>query len=373
MSGIHTLRSEFELVQHLELLPLVAPAAMMELVCELFFSKMRVHNPMPTQVEYSDRHATVCLEARKKRGDRTWHYFTGKSSTYYPIAAVGSMSVSWFNRRKVSRLRLVPDGNEWLEVQEQRGEMVAFQHEYGAGVKQSTVRSAHTKFKAGTLPLSVSYRATNEAVQTDMPFINQVAEPPESNSGVGEVVAELKHRAGAFVAVNPSKKEAIEYASGDIWFGQLLEDVVYLNGMEPKTVGSKKLKKVSKALKPCLVIRWMEPADGFSGPGVLYEWYPAPGNQEPQATDIDRDCFTNCILCKVSITIEADAELGFDRFRVTQEESNRVKAIATRESSSEDDDSSDGVDEEFQVDVAQPSVEIISAAHNNCHATQQHQ
>ena len=55
------MRSEFELVGHLELLPLVAPAAMVELVCELFFSKMRVHNPMPTQVEYGDRHPAVCL------------------------------------------------------------------------------------------------------------------------------------------------------------------------------------------------------------------------------------------------------------------------------------------------------------------------
>lgn len=107
--------------------------------------------------------------------------------------------------------------------------MVAFQQEYGAGVKQSTVRSAHTKFKAGTLPLSVSYRATNETVQNDRPFTNGVAQSPEPNGGVGEVVAELKHRAGVFVAVNPSKKEATEYASGEIWFGQLLEDVVYLN------------------------------------------------------------------------------------------------------------------------------------------------
>ena len=129
--------------------------------------------PVPTQVEYGDRHSTMCLGARKKRGDRTWHYFTGKRSTYYPIAAVGSMSASWSSRRKLSRVSLIPDGSEWLEVtvQGQRAEMVASQQEYGAGVKQSIVRSAYTKFKAGTLPLSVSYRATRETVQTDKPFM----------------------------------------------------------------------------------------------------------------------------------------------------------------------------------------------------------
>merc|ERR1712194_761384 len=142
-------------------------------------------------------------------------------------------------------------------------------------------------------------------------------------------------------------------ASGDIWFGQLLEDVVYLNEMKPKVLGSRKLKKVSTPLKPTLVIRWVEPADGFGGPGMLYEWYPTPENEESQASDIDEDCLTQCIITKVSVAIEPDAELGFDRFRMSQEESSRVKAIASCDSSSESDDSSDGVVEEMQTNVAE--------------------
>ena len=133
---------------------------------------------------------------------------------------------------------------------------------------------------------------------------------------------------------------------------------ILINEMQPKRVGSRKFKKVSKPLKPHLVIRWIEPADGFGGPGVLYGWYPAPKNQEPQATDIDNDCYTNSIICQVAVTIEVDVELGFERFRVSQEESSRVEATGSCESSNEGDSSSDGVDidGEMQIDVAEQSV-----------------
>ena len=98
MSGIQTLRDEFQLVGHLELLQLIVPTALMELVCEHLFSQMRVHNPLPTQVEYVIQRTAVCLEARKKRSSRTWHYFTGKGATYYPIAGLlGAKEIMFFN------------------------------------------------------------------------------------------------------------------------------------------------------------------------------------------------------------------------------------------------------------------------------------
>ena len=57
----------------------------------------------------------------------------------------------------------------------------------------------------------------------------------------------------------------------------------------------------------------------------------------------------------MAVTIGADVELGCERFRMSQEASNRVKATEICESSSEGkltcSGSSDGVDEEVQIGI----------------------
>ena len=98
----------------------------------------------------------------------------------------------------------------------------------------------------------------------------------------------------------------------------------------------------------------------------MYEWFPNPENREALEVDIDNDCLTGSIICKVAVTTEVDATSGVERQRVQGEEASRVEVIDNCGNDGDaSSDSSDGVDEELRVDVAQPSVETTCAAHND--------
>jgi hypothetical protein len=142
--------------------------------------------------------------------------------------------------------------------------------------------------------------------------------------------------------------------------------VVYINETKPKRPGSRNTKKVSKPQKPTLSLRWLEPNDDLGGPGAVYEWFPNPENREPLEVDIDNDCLTGSIICKVAVTTEVDAESGVERQRIQEGEASRVEVVDNcGNDGNASSDSSDGVDEELRVEVAQPSVEITCAAHSD--------
>ena len=65
LEGIEIITDEFDILQHTELLTKVDPAALQELVCELFFADMRKHNPMPSIIEYWWRRSASVLEGRQ--------------------------------------------------------------------------------------------------------------------------------------------------------------------------------------------------------------------------------------------------------------------------------------------------------------------
>ena len=157
---------------------------------------------------------------RKRRSYRRWHYFTSRSGMHYPMAAVGAQQVTWETRKKVTREKMVKDVDDWAEVKEQRAVMIDFVHEYGAGVRQSTCRSKTTKHEPGTLPLALSSATRNDLQQNTKQFAKPCAlpmVPVASNLGTTQARAEVKYRAGDFVAVLPGGKQRDQHApSGNI-------------------------------------------------------------------------------------------------------------------------------------------------------------
>ena len=225
-----------------------------------------------------------------------------------------------------------------------------------AGVKQTTVRARTTKHDAGTLPSAISFQPRHDLAQTSKPFNPDsapdiamdrpaVLQPDQNEAAIAEVV----YRAGDFVAVDPSKKaQRLHANSGVIWYGFLKADVVYITRKEPKKAGSSKYRVCRKPQSAHLKLRWLEKVDGDDGPGCLYQWNDLDfiGDGE-----VEEQCLTGSVICRVDACAEISVEDQFTRYRVSQEEASRVGDKAMEESSSSDDSSSSGVDSDLQIDT----------------------
>ena len=88
--------------------------------------------------------------------------------------------------------------------------------------------------------------------------------------------------------------------------------------------------------------------DGDDGPGCLYQWNDLDfiGDGE-----VEEQCLTGSVICRVDACAEISDEDQFTRYRVSQEEASRVGDKAVEESSSSDDSSSSGVETDLQIDT----------------------
>jgi len=355
LEGLEIIENELTFLNHPQLIRKVNPAALMELVCELFFAQMRVGNPMPSALEYYDRRAKVILECRKKRFFRRWHYFTSRRAAHYPMDSTGSLQIT--TRRKAhNSSRNKTNGDEWQAGKDAREEMVAFTKEWGSGVKQTTVRSRTTKEVAGMLPYAVSF-CPQDAPQNEASMDCERQPLVTANTNLElqapAPVGTIKYRAGTFVAVLPSRKARNEHSeSGAVWFGQLQQDLVLIEEQKPRKKGSKKMRKTKRPQHRYVKVRWLEVAveQNSSSGGLLYEWHDGDfeGLGDPMELQWD------AIGCAVDMSEEkvSDCDNGHIAFRLSEDESSRAFDAVVGSDSSESNES-DGVEEQFRIDVVQ--------------------
>jgi len=250
-------------------------------------------------------------------------------------------------------------------VKEKRALMMEFVHEYGAGVRQSTCRNKTTKHEPGTLPLALSSATRKDLDQNTTSFIESVGAlpmPAANNSGTNAAPrAEVKHRAGDFVAVLPGGSQRDKHAaSGNIWYGKLTKDVVHIHQQVPKKPGSTKFKMISTAQDQHLSMRWLEISGIQLEAGTLYEW---DDGGHAGLGRVDETCPQISLLCIVDFSVEDCTDHdGMHRYLLQQEEAGRVKncSLAIDDSSDSDSsDSSDGVEDDCVVDVVVQQVGFV--------------
>jgi len=177
---------------------------------------------------------------------------------------------------------------------------------------------------------------------------------PSSTTRNGDVRAEVKYRSGDFVAVTPNNRQQDGYSgSGSVWYGRLVEDIVYLHQRVPKRLGSTHWIIKSKPQSVNIKVQWLEDVPSDMSPGILMGWHDGSLG-EPGSVD---DGFpTARVLCRITVEAEVAELDGFERYRMTQDEASRVSFQSVVSPSSSDDSSSSGMEDALQTDVLNRTV-----------------
>merc|ERR1712086_516652 len=134
--------------------------------------------------------------------------------------------------------------------------------------------------------------------------------------------------------------------SGTIWYGKLTEDVVYTHTRVPKKPGSNKFTTVSRPQDAHLSTQWLE-YDGLEQCSeTVYSW--------DDKGFVDTACPAHSLLCRVDFT-RFENDSGAEQYVLAETEAFRIKSLALAPDSTSEgsDSSSDGVEDDCAINVAQ--------------------
>ena len=177
---------------------------------------------------------------------------------------------------------------------------------------------------------------------------------PSSTTRNGDARAEVKFRSGDFVAATPNNRQQGDYGgSGSVWYGRLVEDIVYLHQRVPKRLGSTHWIIKSKPQSVNMKVQWLEEMPSDTSPGILMGWH---DGSLGEPGDVDDGFPAGRVLCRITVDAEIDGLDGFERYRMTQDEASRVSFESVASPSSSDDSSSSGMEDALQTDVSNRTV-----------------